>query len=42
MNAVHCRWNHNGSVLSVTGFQHEKDKIINMVQFYTPNGDVSR
>ncbi|CAH0562507.1 unnamed protein product [Brassicogethes aeneus] len=39
MTAVHCSWNHNGSILSITGRQHCDDKEVNLVQFYSPFGD---
>lgn len=38
MNAVHGRWNHNGSMLAVTGYQYDQEKVTNMVQFYEPTG----
>lgn len=38
MSAVHCRWNHNGSMLAVTGYQYEQEKVTNMIQFYEPTG----
>lgn len=38
MSAVHCRWNNNGSMLAVTGYQYDREKVTNMVQFYEPGG----
>ena len=39
---VKAQWNHNGSVLAVAGSQKAagQDKDINVVQFYTPFGEV--
>ncbi|XP_017782759.1 PREDICTED: WD repeat-containing protein 35 [Nicrophorus vespilloides] len=39
MNAVYCSWNHNGTLIAVTGRQIEADKESNVVQFYSPYGD---
>jgi hypothetical protein len=42
MTAVCCRWNHNGSVIAVTGVMELADdnKDCNVIQFYTPFGEV--
>ena len=42
MQIVKAQWNHNGSVLAVAGSQKAvgQDKDINVVQFYTPFGEV--
>ncbi|XP_018330915.1 WD repeat-containing protein 35 isoform X2 [Agrilus planipennis] len=39
MFSTHCSWNHNGSLLAVSGRQHENNKESNVVQFYSPFGD---
>ncbi len=42
MQIVQAQWNHNGSVMAVAGTQKAagQDKDINVVQFYTPFGEV--
>lgn len=40
MFAVHCSWNHNGSVLAISGKQFANEKEVNLVQFYTNYGEV--
>lgn len=42
MNVVSIQWNHCGSVLAVAGSLRASnmDKEINVVQFYTPFGEV--
>lgn len=40
ITAVHCRWNHNGSLLAVAGFYHDEEKTCNVVYFYSPFGEV--
>ncbi len=42
MQIVKAQWNHTGSVLAVAGSQKAagQDKDINVVQFYTPFGEV--
>lgn len=40
MFASHCSWNHNGSLIAVAGRQEEDDRESNVVQFYSPFGDV--
>lgn len=42
MNVVSIQWNHCGNVLAVAGFQKvaTQDKDVNIVQFYTPFGEV--
>ena len=44
MSVVNAQWNHMGSVLAVAGSQKSvsQDKDVNVVQFYTPFGDVSQ
>lgn len=44
MNATNCVWNHNGSLIAIAGQQHqrEENKVINIVQFFSPFGDVRR
>ncbi|KAJ8969636.1 hypothetical protein NQ317_009651 [Molorchus minor] len=39
MYAVNCSWNHNGSLLAISGKQFSEEKEINLVQFYNPSGD---
>ncbi|EFA11044.2 WD repeat-containing protein 35 isoform X1 [Tribolium castaneum] len=39
MIAVHCSWNHNGSLLAIAGRQYNDDKEMNLVQFYNPFGE---
>ncbi|KAJ8923826.1 hypothetical protein NQ315_010408 [Exocentrus adspersus] len=39
MFAVHCSWNHNGSLLAISGKQFADEKEINLVQFYNPFGE---
>lgn len=39
MFAVHCSWNHNGSLLAVSGKQFADEKEVNLVQFYNPFGE---
>ena len=43
MYVVGIQWNHIGSVLAVAGSQKvvTQDKDINIVQFYTPFGEVN-
>lgn len=42
MNVVCIQWNHCGSVLAVAGSLKatSQDKDVNIVQFYTPFGEV--
>ena len=42
MSVVNAQWNHMGSVLAVAGSQKVagQDKDVNVVQFYTPFGEV--
>lgn len=42
MNVVSIQWNHCGSVLAVAGSLKalNMDKEVNVVQFYTPFGEV--
>ena len=42
MQVVNAQWNHMGSVLAVAGSQKAagQDKEVNVVQFYTPFGEV--
>ena len=44
MSVVKIQWNHTGSVLSVAGSQKtaQQDKDVNVVQFYTPFGEVRK
>lgn len=39
MFAVHCSWNHNGTLLAIAGRQYLDEKEINLVQFYNPFGE---
>lgn len=43
MYVVSIQWNHVGSVLAVAGSQKvvTQDKDVNIVQFYTPFGEVN-
>lgn len=42
MNVVSIQWNHCGSVLAVAGsLRGAMEKEFNVVQFYTPFGEVS-
>lgn len=43
MNVVSIQWNHCGSVLAVAGCLRAPnvEKEVNVVQFYTPFGEVS-
>lgn len=43
MYVVGIQWNHIGSVLAVAGSQKvvTQDKDVNIVQFYTPFGEVN-
>jgi hypothetical protein len=42
MTAVCCRWNHNGSVIAVTGIMQlaGDNKDCNVIQFFTAFGEV--
>lgn len=42
MQIVQAQWNHDGSVMAVAGSQKAvgQDKDVNVVQFYTPFGEV--
>ncbi len=42
MSVVNAQWNYNGTVLAVAGSQKAaaQDKDVNVVQFYTPFGEV--
>jgi len=42
MTAVCCRWNHNGSVIAVTGVMQlvGDNKDCNVIQFFTAFGEV--
>ena len=44
MSIANIRWNHTGSVLAVSGSQRAsgQDKDVNVVQFYTPFGEVGK
>ena len=44
MSVVNAQWNSVGSVLAIAGAQRsaQGDKDVNVVQFYTPFGEVSR
>ncbi|KAH0816706.1 hypothetical protein GEV33_006088 [Tenebrio molitor] len=39
MIAVHCSWNHNGSLFAIAGRQYSDEKEVNLVQFYNPFGE---
>lgn len=43
MQVVQISWNHTGSILAVAGSQHAlgQEKEVNVVQFYTPLGEVN-
>nr|XP_023029130.1 WD repeat-containing protein 35 [Leptinotarsa decemlineata] len=38
MFAVHCSWNHNGSLMAICGKQFVEEKEVNLVQFYNAAG----
>ena len=40
MEIVCAQWNHDGSILAIGGIQVYDDKESNIVQFYTPWGNV--
>jgi WD repeat-containing protein 35 len=42
MSIVGMQWNHSGSVLAIAGSQRAsgQDKDINVIQFYSPFGEV--
>lgn len=40
MNVVSVKWNDNGSMLAVAGFQGQQDKRHNLIHFYSPWGEV--
>lgn len=40
MEIVQCQWSQNGSLLAIAGTQQVADKEANVVQFYTPFGEV--
>ena len=42
MHVVSVKWNDNGSMLAVAGFQTTGDKTHNFINFYTPWGEVSK
>ncbi|XP_049861684.1 WD repeat-containing protein 35 isoform X1 [Schistocerca gregaria] len=44
MAAVCCRWNHNGSIIAVTGIMQlqNEPKDCNVIQFFTPFGELLR
>ncbi len=44
MAVVNAQWNHDGTILAVAGSQkaNAADKDINVVQFYTPFGEVTK
>ena len=35
-----AQWNHDGSILAVAGTQIQDEKLISLVQFYNPWGQV--
>ncbi|GJQ66077.1 hypothetical protein Trydic_g5763 [Trypoxylus dichotomus] len=39
MTATSCSWNHNGSLIAVSGRQIDQDRQCNVVRFYGPFGD---
>ena len=41
MSAAQSLWNHCGDTLAICGSQRTSEKDINVVQFYTPFGEVS-
>lgn len=41
MTATSCNWNHNGSLIAISGRQIDEDRQCNVVQFYSPLGDVN-
>ena len=43
MQVAQVAWNHTGAILAVAGSQHAlgQDKEVNVVQFYTPLGEVT-
>ena len=40
MSVVSVKWNDNGSMLAVAGFQGQQDKRHNFIHFYSPWGEV--
>jgi WD repeat-containing protein 35 len=38
MEIVCCQWNHDGSILLIGGIQMIDDRVLNLLQFYTPWG----
>lgn len=40
MAIICAQWNHDGSILAIGGVQIIDDKEINLVQFYSPSGEV--
>lgn len=40
MHVVSVKWNDNGSILAVAGFQGLADKRHNFIHFYSPWGEV--
>ena len=42
MQVAQIAWNHTGAIFAVAGSQHAlgQDKEVNVVQFYTPLGEV--
>ena len=42
MHVVSVKWNDNGSILAVAGFQGLADKRHNFIHFYSPWGEVRR
>lgn len=43
MQIAQVAWNHRGSILAIAGSQQAlgQDKEVNVVQFYTPFGEVN-
>jgi hypothetical protein len=40
MHVVSVKWNDNGSMLAVAGYQASGDKTHNFINFYSPWGEV--
>lgn len=40
MLTTSCSWNHNGSLIAISGRHTDQDRQCNVVQFYNPFGDV--
>lgn len=41
MEIICAQWNHDGSILAIGGIHTMEDKEANLVQFYSPWGQVN-